>query len=100
MERSTVELSHFIWSELERFELASPVYDGAGLGGYEAMCLCLDMAEDLLPTVWDGPQPCTFILCDWTFILYERCSEVAQAMHAYMLKYKEVPTWADLGEFL
>lgn len=52
MERSTVELSHFIWSELERFELASPVYDGAGLGGYEAMCLCLDMAEDLLPTVW------------------------------------------------
>ena len=93
MERSTVELSHFIWSELERFELASPVYDGAGLGGYEAMCLCLDMAEDLLPTVWGGSQP-------WTFILYERCSEVAQAMHAYMSKYKESPTWAGLGEFL
>ena len=93
MERATVELSHFIWSELERFELSSPVYDDAGLGGYEAMCLCLDMAEDLLPAVWDGPQP-------WTFILYEHCSEVAHAMHAYMSKYKEPPTLADLGEFL
>lgn len=93
MERATVELSHFIWSELERFEYAVPVYDDAGLGGYEAMCLCLDMAEDLLPTVAGGLEP-------WTSVLYERCSEVAHAMHLYMRKHKEPPSWAGLGEFL
>lgn len=93
MERITVELSHFIWSELERFECAVPVYDDAGLGGYEAMCLCLYMAGDLLPTVSGGSEP-------WTSVLYERCSEVARAMHSYMRKYKEPPSWADLGEFL
>ena len=93
MERTTVELSHFIWSELERLECSVPVYDDAGLGGYEAMCLCLDMAEDLLPTVLCGSEP-------WTSVLYERCSEVAWAMHLYMSKHKEPPSWAGLGEFL
>lgn len=93
MERLSVELSHFIWSELERFECAIPVYDDAGLGGYEAMWLCMGMAEDLLPAVLDGQDP-------WTSVLYERCSEVARAMHAYMREYKEPPTWAGLGEFL
>lgn len=93
MERATLELSHFIWSELERFECTVPVYDDAGLGGYEAMYLCLSMAEDLAPTVPVGSEP-------WTSVLYEHCSEVARAMHSYMCKYKEPPSWADLGEFL
>lgn len=87
-----IELSHFIWSELELQELKWPVYNSCNTGAYEIMYACYDIATQLRPVAANNDTP-------WLDTLYITCSNIACSMHTFMRREGRVPTWADLGDY-
>lgn len=85
-----MELTCFIWSELELLEMRRPVYSQCRVGGYEMLYAVQDIAEHYSPVAYSSSE-------EWLDILYVNCAKIAQAMHKFMHDNKCVPTWSELG---
>lgn len=90
-ELEVMELSHFIWSELEILELKSPVSicPKCDVAAVDVMYCCHEIAEHLQQVVKRADK-------DWLDILYITCADVACTIHAFMCRENKLPTWADL----
>lgn len=84
-----MELSHFIWSELELLEFKYPVYSTCNIGAYEVMRYCFDVANDLHPAVCFSAE-------DWLDVLYITCNDIASYIHSFMQRNEYLPSSNDI----
>lgn len=90
--RSTMqlELTCFIWSELELREQRWPVYNRCNIGAYEVLQAVHEIAEHYRPVAASSDL-------EWLDILYVRCANIADRIHSFMSNEGRMPTWAELG---
>lgn len=85
-----LELTCFIWSELELRELRWPVYNWCNIGAYEVMQAVHEIAEHYRPVAAGSDL-------EWLDILYVQCATIADNMHNFMRNNQRMPTWSELG---
>lgn len=85
-----LELTCFIWSELELREQRWPVYNRCGIGAYEVLQAVQEIAEHYRPVAAGSHF-------DWLDILYVQCAKIADDMHSFISKHSRMPTWSELG---
>lgn len=85
-----LELTCFIWSELELRELNWPVYNQCNIGAYEVMQAVHEIAAQYYPVAASSNL-------EWLDILYIHCTAIADGIHQFMLNNQCMPTWSELG---
>lgn len=85
-----LELTCFIWSELELREQRWPVYSRCNIGAYEMMYAVHEFAEHYYPVATSSDL-------EWLDILYVKCATIADEVHRFMNNNGYVPTWSELG---
>lgn len=85
-----LELTCFIWSELELREQRWPVYNRCSIEAYEMMHAVHEIAAHYRPVAASSEL-------DWLDILYVKCAVIADRIHEFMNNHEYVPTWTELG---
>ena len=85
-----LELTCFIWSELELREQRWPVYNRCDIGAYEVLQAVQEIAEHYRPVAASSAF-------EWLDILYVRCANIADRIHSFMSNNGRMPTWSELG---